>query len=259
MGTKPSYLSKWNKTKIIVGAPKLASHVPETRIMSRSSLLAMLNRYGMVYVKPDIGHQGVGVMKVEKLRKGYLVHYGTVRQRFGTFDGAYKWIEKNRKRRVYLVQRGIRMIRLGGRPVDFRVMIQRNEKRNWEVTGTLARMAHPGKPVTNGSQGGTIYSSRPLLNKVAGSSRGAAILRQFRELAYRSAYRLAGSYPKLNELGLDVALDTNKRSWILEINTGPDAKPFVLLDDQSIIRRIVKLAKRYGRHYDLTVRKAKKG
>ncbi|RUS47268.1 YheC/YheD family protein [Cohnella sp. AR92] len=259
MGTKPGARSKWAKTQCIVGVPRLAAHVPETRIMSEASLRAMLGKYGMVYVKPDIGARGVGVMKVEKLDKGYFVHYGTVRKKLATFESAFRWIKNNRKKRVYLVQRGIRMVRLGNRPIDYRVMIQRNEKRKWEVTGSLARVAHPGKAVTNGSQGGTIYPSRTMLDRIAGSRRGAAILGEFRGLAHLSARRLAKVYPKLNELGLDIAMDNQNRSWILEINTAPDAKPFVLLDDQSMIKRIVKLGKRYGRIYDLTIRKAKKG
>ncbi|WP_168735539.1 YheC/YheD family protein [Cohnella fermenti] len=259
MGGQRDVRSKWGKTRVILRSRQLASHVPETRPMNRASLKAMLGKYGMVYVKPDIGARGIGVMKVAKGKRGYMVHYGTVRKRLPSFNAACKWIKGHRRKRNYLVQRGIVMVRLGGRPLDFRVMIQRNERRRWEVTGTLARVASPGKPVTNGSQGGTIYPSKRILNKVAGRAAAPVLLNRFRTLARRSAARLAIRYPELNELGLDVALDTKRRYWILEINTAPDAKPFVLLDDRSAIRRIVKLGRRYGRIYDLTIRKAKKG
>jgi len=46
----------------------IEQYLPETRNLSCENLHQMLDRYGMVYVKPDKGRYGLGVMKVEMLR-----------------------------------------------------------------------------------------------------------------------------------------------------------------------------------------------
>ena len=58
--------SKWIKTKVLLLNKDLRKFVPETRIYSQTSLLHMLNKYKMVYVKPINGSSGQGVIRVEK-------------------------------------------------------------------------------------------------------------------------------------------------------------------------------------------------
>jgi D-alanine-D-alanine ligase-like ATP-grasp enzyme len=58
-------------------------------------------------------------------------------------------------------------------------------------------------------------------------------------------------YPGMKEIGVDVALDRELRPWILEVNTRPDHCPFAVLQDQTMIRRIVHYGKQYGRTYKL--------
>jgi D-alanine-D-alanine ligase-like ATP-grasp enzyme len=57
--------------------------------------------------------------------------------------------------------------------------------------------------------------------------------------------------PGMKEIGVDVALDRELRPWILEVNTRPDHCPFAVLQDQTMIRRIVHYGKQYGRTYKL--------
>lgn len=253
--------SKWLKTRIAEKSASLRPHVPETKRWGRSSFEGMLRRHGLVYVKPANGSCGVGVMRAElRRRTGAVdVQSGTTRVRLASPREAYGWIERRKPAKPYLVQQGIRVLRKEGRPIDFRVVIQRNGAREWEVSGMLARVASPGKAVTNGSQGGSIYSADDVLAEQAGKSEAARIAAGFERLARETARQFALSYPRMNELGLDIAVDKRLRSWILEVNTKPDPRPFALLDDPSMLQKILELAKGYGRIFDMTVRKAKKG
>lgn len=251
---------KWTKTRIIKGSAALKAHIPDTRRLDRCAFERMLKRYGLVYVKPVNGSCGIGVMRAERRgSEGVAVQAGTRVARFATSGQAFRWIVRRKGKRPYLAQRGIRVIRISGRPVDFRVVIQRNRVRKWEVTGMLARVAHPRKAVTNGSQGGSIRSAREVLVSQAGRRQTERLIRGFARLARLTAKQFARSYPRMNELGLDIAVDGKLRSWILEVNTRPDPRPFVLLDDPSMLRRIVRLARGYGRICNLKVTKAKKG
>ena len=110
----------------------------------------------------------------------------------------------------YLVQKGIVMIQHAYRPFDFRVMVQRNEKGQWECTGVAARLAHPKKAVTNGSQGGTIYAAEEILSKVVNITKAEKLVQEMKGIGLKTANRFGDSYPAMNELGLDIAVDRDK-------------------------------------------------
>lgn len=251
--------SKILKTRIMADHPKLAEHIPLTRRLSRQLLYDMLNQYGMVYVKPDAGSQGKGVIRVEKTREGYRYQHGIKILTFSNFEPMFISLRKYHLHKPYLVQKGIHMLKYNGRPYDFRIMIQRNPNRQWECTGTFGRLAHPSKAVTNGSQGGTIYEPSVLLAPYASRKRILSVQRDMNKLAYLTAARLSRTFPQLNELGLDIGLDRNLKPWILEVNFSPDPSPFTLLPNPKAIRTIVAYGKAYGKRYRLKCTKAKRG
>jgi hypothetical protein len=250
--------SKLAKTRIVQQSSELAKYVPPTRRFGRGNLLAMLKQYRMVYVKPDRGSLGVGVIRVEQTNSGYRYQSGTRIYACSTVEALFRSLRQVTDGRRYLIQRGIHVLRRGGRPFDFRVMVQRDPSRKWVCTGTVGRVAHPRKVVSNGSQGGTIYSAAALLRPIVGGARSALAQREMQRLAKLTAIQFGREYPAMNELGLDIAVDRGLRPWILEVNTLPDPCPFTKLDDTSAIRRIVRYARAYGRSYCLTCTKARK-
>jgi glutathione synthase/RimK-type ligase-like ATP-grasp enzyme len=259
MDNRTAVSSKWTKTKLLTRSALLNAHIPQTRRLSEESLKRMLRRYGMVYVKPDTGSCGVGVMKLEQTRRRWIVHSGARRRTFPAYRALFRWLCSSTNGRPYLAQRGVRVIRWRGRPIDFRVMIQKGGKTRWTVTGTAARVAPPRKAVTNGSQGGAIYGARTLLRRVTGTKRAERTLGQFTALARATAARFSHAYPRMRELGLDIAVDRTGKCWVLEVNTHPDPCPFTKLSDKAMLRRIVRYARGYGRCYDLRCRKARRG
>lgn len=258
---------KWEKTQLFLSDAKIKKHLPATRLLTKYSLKEMLQQWGMVYVKPTRGSQGRGVMKVERReekgagRVAWKYHYqlGEQRRSFGSYEAFYPSILKDTKGKDYLVQKGIGLLKHEGRPFDIRVVIQRTPRGGWEATGTLARVAHPRKIVTNGSQGGTIYPTAYLLGKYTNSAKRKSMLAYMDQLGIHTARRMERSYSGINELGLDIAIDHKLKPWILEVNTIPDPCPFTLLKDQTMLRKIVRYAKGYGRTYTLNCNKANRG
>ncbi|MGG4147276.1 YheC/YheD family protein [Paenibacillus algorifonticola] len=252
---------KWSKTIAMRKDLTLKKHIPRTKLATKDSLRSMLKQYGMVYVKPTRGSQGRGVMKMEKrkAKPKYSYQLGLKKSRFTTYAAAYRAIRKDMKGKRYLVQKGIRLLKHKSRPFDIRLMVQRAPHGGWEATGTVGRAAHPRKIVTNGSQGGTIYSTVHLLKKHAGPARRKRLLKQMDRLALRTAKLLRRTSPGIKELGLDYAIDGKLKPWILEVNTVPDPCPFSLLADQTMLRRIVRYGKAYGKTYSLKCKKAKRG
>lgn len=258
---------KWTKTVIMQGDPVLKKYLPASKILTENSLREMLQQCGMVYVKPVRGSQGRGVMKAEmtgvkvlgRLVQGYACQLGEKRVTFPSYKAVYRSIMKASKGKAYLVQKGIRLLKHKGRSFDIRLVVQRAPRGGWKATATLGRVAHPRKIVTNGSQGGTIYPTAYLLRSYTNAAGRMQLLKQMDQLAVRTAKRLRLDYPDIVELGLDIALDHKLKPWILEVNNRPDHCPFTLLEDQSMLRRIVRYGKANGKVYRLDCKKAKRG
>ncbi|MGO4273237.1 YheC/YheD family protein, partial [Paenibacillus sp. TAF58] len=140
--------SKWVKTKVLLLNKKLRKFVPETRIYNQSNLLAMLNKYKMVYVKPINGSFGQGVIRVEKSGR-YRFQSGKVARSFRTFLDLFTALNKAKLHRSYLVQQGIHLLTHQKKIFDTRIMVQKSPKKTWEATGYIGRVAHPRKIVTN--------------------------------------------------------------------------------------------------------------
>lgn len=266
-GRRSRISDKWAKTRVLLSNPMLRRHIPLTKRMTKVSLRTMLQRYGMVYIKPTRGSQGHGVMKVERMITGkagrtiktFAYQLGEKREVFLNYGSAYNSILRDTKGKSYLVQKGIEMIRHGGRPFDTRLVVQRAPYGGWEATGTISRVAHPRKIVTNGSQGGTIYPTAFLLGSYANTAKRIALMRRMDRIGVKTAKRLRQAYPGIMEIGVDFALDKKLKPWILEVNTHPDHCPFTLLSDQSMIRKIIRYGKAYGRNYRMNCQKAKQG
>lgn len=254
---------KWAKTKVLQTNRLLRMHIPLTKKMTKASLLTMLQKYGMVYIKPTNGSQGHGVMKVERILTGkaktFAYQLGEKRETFSNYESAYLSILRDTEGKSYLVQKGIRMIKHSGRPFDTRLVVQWAPHGGWEATGTISRVAHPRKIVTNGSQGGTIYPTAYLLGSHANAAKRTALMKRMDFLGIKTAKQLRRTYPGIKEIGVDFALDGKLKPWILEVNTHPDHCPFALLSDQTMFRKIIRYGKAYGRTLRMDCLKAKQG
>jgi len=239
--------SKLAKTEVLMRHAELRDLIPETRKFSRSALSDMLDRYGMVYVKPDKGTYGLGVIRVERKPDGYLARIDTRSHRYGSIDSLYDGLRRLKRKRTYIVQRGIHLLKHRGRRFDIRVMVQMSPRGEWEATGIIGRLAHPRKIVTNYHSGGTPMSFHTLMRSHLDAGRRKAFASELRRLGVEVARQLQKRWPGMKEIGLDVGIDTSLKPWILEVNTSPDPFIFRKLKDKSVFRKIYRYAAAYGR------------
>ena len=240
-------LSKLAKTDVLLKHGELRDHIPDTRKLSHQSITDMIHTYGMVYVKPDVGTFGSGVIRVERAPEGFRAQLGTRVYKFGSIDGLYAGLLRIKHRGTYVVQRGIHLLKHKGRRFDIRVMVQMSPRGAWETTGIIGRLAHPKRIVTNYHSGGTPMSFQSLMASHLSADRQQAYMTKLRALGTRTARQLQTRYPGLKELGLDVAVDRDLRPWILEVNTKPDPFLFRKLKDKSVFRKVYRYADAYGR------------
>ncbi|MFM9282310.1 YheC/YheD family protein [Paenibacillus jiagnxiensis] len=253
--------SKWAKTIAMMPNLKLIPYIPDTRLYSHESLEEMLRAYKVVYVKPDSGTYGLGVMRAEieqdpeSSQENQASAGSPYSLRFGTTSCSYESLEKLHEaimmqiaRRTFIIQRGIHLLNYQGRAFDLRILTQKNLQGKWETTGFIGRVAAAGKIITNYHSGGTIAEFHTLLSCHSDRQETAQLERRLALLGERTGRQLEKSYPRLKEIGLDIGIDEQLHPWVLEVNTLPSLYVFGKLSDKNIYKRIRKYAVAYGRN-----------
>ncbi|EGG36492.1 YheC/YheD family protein [Paenibacillus sp. HGF5] len=252
--------SKWAKTKILLKNKGLASYVPATRLYSLETLEDMLNTHTLVYIKPDRGTYGIGVMSVEQLHSqtadtdetkdaSYMLRYDHKTEVFTSLESLHKTLSALFQGKDYLVQQGIHLLRHKDRPFDLRVLTQKSPSGQWVSTGIIGRVAAKNKIITNHHSGGVVHHYKPLMLEHMTAEEAGNIRRELNTLGVNVASQLQKTYPNLKEIGLDVAIDNRWNIWILEVNTKPALFPFKkFFKDPSIYKQVEKYANAYGRN-----------
>jgi glutathione synthase/RimK-type ligase-like ATP-grasp enzyme len=227
---------------------EIRKYIPITRSLSKKTLFHLLSEYHMVYVKPDGGKGGAGVMRVESAEnQHFALRYGKKTQLYSSEDRLYEAITQRAGEQRYLVQQGIHLLKYKGRSFDIRVLIQRNPKGKWEMTGVLGRVAHPSRIVTNCMRGGTPVAFTTLMKHYLSESEQQKLHERLQALGIRIARYLKKKYRGIKEVGLDVGLDSEFHPWLIEVNTIPNPFLFRRLADQSMYQKIHRYASKYGR------------
>ncbi len=212
----------------------------------------MSERYPALYIKPDTGSHGIGIMKLERTEEGYKVYSlnnksQTVKN-FASLDDAYGELRRRSGRRRMLVQEAIVMDRVGGRPYDIRAMVQRRPRGKWTCTGHMVKVGKKNKIVTNYYQGGRIWPLKRLwAAKEYTEEQKQELNKQLETTALRIARRLSSEKKGMREMGIDLAYDETGKLWVIEVNSNhPQFHPLKKIDP-SAYKWMMRFARSYGR------------
>ncbi|MGD8189341.1 YheC/YheD family protein [Brevibacillus ginsengisoli] len=234
--------TKMKKYKCMIGSKNLASHVPETRWMTKTNVFNLVTKYGQVILKPLGGSRGRGIIRVARLGDGhYQIHRENQKRILHGQDQMYSFLKRKTGGSTYLVQQRVPLATVQGRPFDIRVIVQRRSvSKEWNVTGIVTKVAGQGYIVTNITRSkGTLLSIGTALHRssLSGHSRELLISR-IKRLALLTAKRLGKIYPHQRIYGMDIGLDKNGHAWMIEANRKPLMSHFLKLKDKSMYRRI---------------------
>lgn len=212
--------NKWLKTAALLSDPRIAGHIPATRIYNTSNLHQMLNKYGYVVVKPVVGTGGSGVIKVTKSGSTYRYTYRSNTRSFDEFDAMVRSLSGVKKKRANLIQRGIDLATIGGRPIDYRVKVVKTNGK-WGFRAMVGRLAKRGLFVTNLCKGGTMLTAAQGITQSLPGQSVSAKKSKMKHLTRVSTAILEKKYPGIGQLGFDYGIDRSGHIWIFEVNTRP--------------------------------------
>ncbi|WP_028612259.1 YheC/YheD family protein [Paenibacillus harenae] len=231
----------------------LRKYLPESHSLQNYTMLkSMCSRYSAVFLKPGRGSLGKGIIRVSRIgsenwQASYATVNGTKKQSFSSLAKLFSTISGKMKRVRYLIQQGLNLIEIGGRPVDFRALTQKNASGKWAVTSIVSRTAGPRHFVSNLARGGTLSTVR---ESVARSNLPAKFRGDASSRLQRAALDIARGVDTqipahFGELGIDLALDTSGRIWLLEVNSKPSKNDNTPLKEGKIrpsVRKMIQYA-----------------
>lgn len=235
-----TFLNKQQVHNLLTKDANMRPLLPETHLYHPKRLRIMLNRHRIVYLKPTNGSLGQGIIRVTAVDGKWVCQYteaaSAVTRIFPRADEAFRHLRQRvaGSRSRYLIQQGLNLVKWDGRPVDFRVLIQKNGKGIWSVTSTVARVANDQNIVSNLARGGTLRKAGEVLAAV--QAKNKPTLQQIRN----KALSIVEAFERLSqghyaELGVDLVLDQQGQLWLLELNSKP-SKTDETVNPSTVIR-----------------------
>ena len=225
------YLNKNEVFQALRGDPKTSALLPESHMLDNAATLKMMcTKYPVVFLKPIMGSLGRGIIRISHVNDplggrficDMATMYGTQKVTYNGFLRLNASISEKMKQRRYQIQQGLQLIRVGGRPVDFRALVQRDHLGAWRITSIVARIAGSNHFVSNLARGGTLCKVKDAVSRSSIPSMAKDAPLRIRRAALAVARGIETNInAHFGELGVDLAMDTSGRVWLLEVNSKP--------------------------------------
>lgn len=233
---------------------KLHRYLPQSYTLTGFPMLRkMCQRHPIVFLKPVRGSLGKGIIRISRddadnWHAAYATLNGTRKITFQSLAKLYASLSGKMKSVRYLIQQGLPLIEIDGRPIDFRVLTQKNGSGSWRIASLIGRTAGVDRFVSNVASGGTMSKARAAIAK---SSLSATYKNGAAERLQRAALEIAKGIDThipahFGELGIDLAIDAGGRVWLIEVNAKPSKNDNMPLTEGKI-RPSVRMMIQYAR------------
>ncbi|TVX92319.1 YheC/YheD family protein [Paenibacillus agilis] len=232
----------------------VAKYLPESYLLkSFNTLKTMCSRHPQVFLKPARGSLGKGIVRISRSEDNsfyamYSTVNGTRKQHFPSLLKLFSSLTGKMKTNRYQIQQGLQLMENEGRPVDFRALVQKNAANEWSITSIVARTAGTQHFVSNLARGGTLSTVKDAVTKsnLAPNSRTDVYLR-LKNASLEIAQGIDMHIPAhFGELGIDLAVDTSGKVWLIEVNSKPSKNDNTPLQENKIrpsVRKVVEYAR----------------
>lgn len=226
----PSFFSKWVLFEWLGKAKTTKKLIPSTkRFAQPHELDNFLQHHPVVYLKPVRGKAGTGIMRIERLKnkpRPYKLSVQVKREskisHFATALQLWSVLQENIGDEEYIMQQGIVLAKHKGRPFDLRVLVQKNQRGEWGLSGVGARIAGKRSITTHVPRGGSIDDPEKLLTSVFKAEQARRLMQRVKQSSLSIARQIEkASGHVLGEMSMDLGIDASGQIWFFEANSRP--------------------------------------
>lgn len=250
------FTNKWNITRMFLEDEKIRRWMPETVQYSGDNLSSMLEKHSLLYIKPGNGTAGSSIVKLTDTGKGYemlgrsrdLSKKRAVAKKLSSVKGWLdRWTVQERIRDGnFMIQQGLNLELVPERVTDTRLLIQKDEEGNWDVTGMGMRVGPKGSSTSNLHGGGSAVSFDELIVKKFGEQKAQEIRQECEELAFEVVKSIEKHFGSMMEFGLDIGIDVDGRVWLIEVNPKPGRDIFKGMGQMPLYNKAVRRPVEYA-------------
>lgn len=215
------------------------SYLPETvAVTSYEQIKAFVDRNKTAILKPIDLSRGRGICIIEKSEGLYQISdyrekvpLITVLPR-GLFE---EYISQNRCfMKNYLIQQFLHLAHIESSLFDIRVVMQKQPRGGWRCGGIECRVSGGNMQVTNISRGGYALTLDEAL-KLSFTNGYIELSDKILQCCERFCSIMDTIGEHFAEFGIDIAVDVDKRIWLIEANVFPSFKGFKAIDKRTYL------------------------
>ncbi|ANE49109.1 endospore coat-associated protein [Paenibacillus swuensis] len=226
----PAFFNKWHLFEWLKKSKSTRKYIPATRKLTTAAEFGkLLKQHTVLYLKPERGKAGVGIMRAKQttnkehpFRLTVQDEKGSHTYRFTTLSKLWSKLSRFTGDEDYIAQQGIQLASVSQRPFDLRLLVQKNYKGQWDVTGIGARVAGVLSITTHVPRGGSIDDPEKLLTVSFGSEIAKKLMVKAKHAAHLIARQVEkGAGHSLGEMSMDMGVDEKGNIWFFEANAKP--------------------------------------
>lgn len=197
--------------------------IPTQKLNNLDTAISFLNKHNEIIAKPINGRQGKGIYKIKKENEKYIIDDSN-KIKVLNIEGFVSYVVELVGSKNYILQKFITCKTKDNRVYDFRIHVQRNGEGQWIITKLYPRVGSENTFLSNISQGGYTEDINIFLKKEF-DEESEFYKKTLEKTSLNLAEYINSFYSfKIDELGIDLAIDQNGDIWFYEANAGPQSK-----------------------------------
>ncbi|WP_187820549.1 YheC/YheD family protein [Pasteuria penetrans] len=247
---------KWKTYQLLQTQKEILPFLPLTELCENTeTVIEFLQQHTSALLKPDMSSLGRGVVAIECLGnpseslfqlRGRTFSNETFHRKVRGLASLRKWITSRLRFKKHIVQTFLPLQTPSGKPFDIRLLVQKNERWQFNITGAGVRIGKPHTITANLHGGGQVEVLARFLSQHYPTSLRESIYEQFEKIGNLVPGALEATHGKLVELGIDIGLDPGGRAWLLEVNSKPGRAIFLHTAERAVRRKSIHLPIRYA-------------
>lgn len=223
----PPLPGKWRLHRMLQST-RLQQYLPPTKVLRDPvQAIQQIQQWKTAYVKPVGGYGGSGVTRIQfigsdrfrvawdRTQSGSL---GQTRREMSS-SRLQQWL-REKTHTPHLLQKGLSLMAVRGRKMDFRVVLHRDDEGNWRMVGIVPKLAAKDGVVTNLVAGGE-SSPLPQVLRMAREENKEIPVGALEQCALDIASYVSARHSLMGLVGFDLGVDEQGRVWLIELNPKP--------------------------------------